>query len=1435
MIAGLVWVAYSQTEYSSRLTQAPSDGSYADSEAPEVDTINMISDFAGYQQMRNLSSSSTQAAQSIAVPFLPLHASTLGNGTGLVSSRGSDNQIPAQGPSVLCSGRIVTKILRAPFEVSKEDVTPCEKEGSFENNDSALGESLSEADIQKQEPPVSPTSLIVKFSTSNPGRINAIERRPLAPSHEQKPLHNKTQDYGEPFQSRGRIPTSMGPDHVISTPKSSDPTPPRRGRPPGSKNKNPSMKLQKDGSSGSQGQTPIPFNIPLQHQGSERSKKTSPSKLSEVMKMTWAKRRSNGTDGRHGGPPTKKTIFKRERQPDPLNKDIMVTTIQAHDNPNLQRQLFKGQQAIRSASGPRLPMLAPKFITNDRNLQYTGQNEVSNASTIQTSAPVTPSTEPAALSALPAPCTDDPDLTKIFNTYIYPILIKLRMYHQGSLPDKNLIDICKQDELSAELHSKEIRPRSPRPLGLSGTRLPSVAHPELELAAANAFLGEFGVERPYKSLKKGHCDFVREEYLLLLSAVDILEQAPYQAYTNDVTELQRELKIRLGSASEERMTAIIKAAHAGTRTVLARRKKKSIRAFMTDLIEDAIPPFVQPRLAVPLVEARGTVSKPKKTFGSLLRNREFGYDSPARSALVQDALQVCVAEDIRPWRSWKGASSDVVTVAWAPDSLHYAAGAAAQSDENDLQYNRPRNLLIGDLSSNRISELPDHRIERPKPETVSSGPNSTYAVYRACDPMVYKTVTSVQFAPQGGKLYTASDDKTVKIWDISSGKPANIATLHQDAEVTSLECSIHYPGYFATAAKCIENAVRIYQPEQQGSPWLGLSSSRASKHRKHDIFPECIRWGLTSGTKHLLLAGFQQWADHDFSAARQGQICLWDINSGANFYVRPHASAIFSVAWHPQDNIFVTGGAPGGGPLSFPRTTKSVVRSYDVRNTSSYTHEFECPALDMQDVTFHPTNSSYVTAGCTNGTTYVWDYRWPDEVMHELNHGEPLQELVANEEELPYLEHREKVDAGVMLSIWGKGASLFYTGSSDGVVKAWDIFRAPEDVWIRDVAHLPAGIQSGALSPDGMNMLVGDAVGGVHVLSACPFGSSSTDEENTDSFAYNPALINFVYADEGKDEKNIDNPGTEGIELARQLLNSSQIALHPLFGAGKGPNYQGPFADSSRWLNLSSGFCELRPEIDRQQAISINGEEQLQHSSRIKILVAARKKQMQAIKHESSLPVSFGPLTPFVANRCASKTTASAKFAGRTLVSNQTKDHYGSLQKPLSTRQPPSVRPSASRITIPSALSPAKSTASEPIDLTTGCNPTSPFTSKKRRRPSSPSTTQPNTPDHASKRLKLEYVSPLQFPYKSPRRWSEKVEVIDLTTDDGVGRRPSLLLGLETVATVNMNSVVGEGGKMEGKKKDVVVIDLSEEEEEEENVLSWEEWVEEDYWWPEGW
>ncbi|KAL8844082.1 MAG: hypothetical protein Q9176_001488 [Flavoplaca citrina] len=902
----------------------------------------------------------------------------------------------------------------------------------------------------------------------------------------------------------------------------------------------------------------------------------------------------------------------------------------------------------------------------------------------------------------------------------------------------------------------------------------------------------------------------------------------------DISNLHQQIKERLGQPSQESFTQIVKAILHGSELLRVCRKKKSIRHFLADLVNSSIPFSDKPKIAKPRYKAETRLQKSKHMIASLLQDRELGTEgfkrpianqahicpgNPCLDSGLQDAVSSKIAEDIRPWRSWKGASSDVVAVAWAPDSLSYAAGAAAQSDDMDLQYNRPNNLLFGQLKLNSICELPDHRIDRPRPETIESGPNSSQAVYDACDPVVYKTITSVQFSPSGSFLYTASHDKTAKIWDVSGrGLPSCVTTLPHHAAVTSLEVSSHYSGVFATAAKVIDDSIRVYQSVQVelpdaelsvGTPqaryqFTTLSSLRAMKHRSQFMYPECIRWGLAPGSRHLLLGGFQQWTDQDFTAARQGDVCLWDVYSGMSLPVRPHASAIFAAAWHPRENVFVTGGAPGTGTLSYPRTTQSVARIYDARHTAIFTAELECPALDMQDVTFHPF-SDYITAGCTDGTTYVWDRRVPDYILHRLTHGNPLQELPPNEEAIPYVKHRERVDAGVMLSLWGQGASLFYTGSSDGVVKAWDILRAPEDVWVKDVAQLPAGVQSGALSPDGMNMLVGDAVGGVHVLSAAPLGCSAALD--VDGTGYHPDPITFVPAT-NHDNNHVSKEGTEGIDEVDQFLRSGQLVIHPSFGAGKGPKYREPYyAHYARWSNLTTRYVELQPEIDQKQAFNADGVEQTENSANIRNVIKARQEHMTAQRKRSKpLEVSLGSPTPFVANR----------RSGLTLP--------GPLKMASSNLAHSSVRTSKTTHTAPKTSSSAKP-PSNFIDLETYISP-SQVSSKKRRRDSNDSSPCKST----AKRVKAE-CSP-SIVYRVSKSLNPRTEVVDLTGDDvdsaEVNFTKTSSSGLPerqprpyTVNPTTKNEERPKRGEADGKG------------ELEENLLSYEEWVEEDYWWPE--
>jgi hypothetical protein len=121
----------------------------------------------------------------------------------------------------------------------------------------------------------------------------------------------------------------------------------------------------------------------------------------------------------------------------------------------------------------------------------------------------------------------------------------------------------------------------------------------------------------------------------------------------------------------------------------------------------------------------------------------------------------------------------------------------------------------------------------------------------------------------------------------------------------------------------------------------------------------------------------------------------------------------------------------------------------------------------------------------------------------------------------------------------------------------------------------------GAFSPDKTNLLLGDAAGGIHLLSAGPFAD-----------AENPAM-RFERAIEPNQELssgvNGDYDPDSGVEAGRRLLSSGQLTRHPVFGVGKGPSYNGPYAAWARPSGTPSDLLSMAPLTRAVQAIQLDG------------------------------------------------------------------------------------------------------------------------------------------------------------------------------------------------------------------------------------------------------
>lgn len=454
-------------------------------------------------------------------------------------------------------------------------------------------------------------------------------------------------------------------------------------------------------------------------------------------------------------------------------------------------------------------------------------------------------------------------------------------------------------------------------------------------------------------------------------------------------------------------------------------------------------------------------------------------------------------------------AGDVSAVSWVSNSA-YIAGTTVHMDTHNQQYNKPGNLLLGSVAPSRITlkSYPDHRIPRP---VVEKGENSTNDMRESQDPWLYTSVVSSDYDPIHDRTYTSGFDRSAKVWRVDKSSPSMqcIGTWMHKGFVNFVQASQldHPTGLVATAADVPTEAVRIYtvNPEDvSGSPYSSFSATRVpdsdgSFSNKWTYFPSTMKWGVEESVRHLLLVGFSPRSltedENDIPEDRlnTGELCLWDGITGQAVRV-PGAKSqnVFEVLWHPYRPEFIAASSPAG---DFDADIRTQIRIFARDKTLDqdvqfrFVKSFDCTALDINELTIMPNSPAffYITAGCTDGKTYVWDSAQPESLrrrpIHVLAHGPPLAGIAVGDNE---------DDTGVKFTAWAASMDRFYTGSSDGVVKVWNIRGRKAKG--RVILEAPAQISHGAFSPDFSKLVIGDASGRVFILSV------GEDEEKPPSF-----------------------------------------------------------------------------------------------------------------------------------------------------------------------------------------------------------------------------------------------------------------------------------------------------------------------------------------------
>lgn len=155
----------------------------------------------------------------------------------------------------------------------------------------------------------------------------------------------------------------------------------------------------------------------------------------------------------------------------------------------------------------------------------------------------------------------------------------------------------------------------------------------------------------------------------------------------------------------------------------------------------------------------------------------------------------------------------------------------------------------------------------------------------------------------------------------------------------------------------------------------------------------------------------------------------------------------------------------------------------------------------------------------------------------------------------------EITDTGVRFLSWGDNATRLYSGSSDGIVKVWNVARSEEETFVKDLFTANSGIMSGKFSPDASRLVLGEVDGSINVLEVGRDDWSLKDAEPLKYFAY--VGEDLQQPDQDSQPEDTDS----GIAYSADLVQSGEMMYVPMGGfpvrqAVQGPNYDGPFDKS---------------------------------------------------------------------------------------------------------------------------------------------------------------------------------------------------------------------------------------------------------------------------------
>jgi WD40 repeat protein/formylglycine-generating enzyme required for sulfatase activity len=359
-------------------------------------------------------------------------------------------------------------------------------------------------------------------------------------------------------------------------------------------------------------------------------------------------------------------------------------------------------------------------------------------------------------------------------------------------------------------------------------------------------------------------------------------------------------------------------------------------------------------------------------------------------------------------------------------------------------------------------------------------------------------VGNVAFSPDGKRIVSSSNDKTLKVWDAETGKEMLTLKGHSGI-VTS--------GAFSPDGKRIvscsmeDTMLRIWDAEtgKVTHPQIDLIPPGQHSRLKQEILRrKAIIFSVSYSTDGKRIVG----------GGLRGPIKVWNAKTGKEMLtLKGHSGAVASVAFSPDDKRIVSSGS-----------TDKTLKVWDAETGK------EMLTLNPGNVTsaaFSPDGKWIVSTGnklsVTESEVYIWDSETGKEMLTLNGHS-----------------------YGVWSVSFSPDGERIVSGGDDTTVKVWDAKTGQEMLTLKE--HT-AGVRSVCFSPDGKRIVSSSDDNTVIVWDLA--NDESTDDARAEAVddQDQPQKVGTTDRQAASTDNKVAAAKTLDLAAAKKRMTSTQLAL----------------------------------------------------------------------------------------------------------------------------------------------------------------------------------------------------------------------------------------------------------------------------------------------------